>query len=514
MTSPATPSKNIFLRWALLLLVLFLGAALQYIVFERVMGKRELAAWKKEMRAKGEKFTLEELEIPKIPKEGNGACELLSAISELNLLTETCPLPSNIPSIRFIAPGRVISLLDFDNLEKIFSPSSRSDLFRKTLPTWQELEKEITLGGKALKQAREALRQPYLGVELDYKKGLRPNIRHVNITRYLAQWLSASAIHYLHQGDFDKVLEDIESTALLSRFLKNDRVLLSKLVRIAIGSMGLYTTWQALQAPDWNEAQLQKLQQIWQSTSFIDDLPKALEMERIMGTSAIEEFRRSNKGLNSFLTSWNGTGSSPGSSYKEFFRESVDILYTTSWRMLWSEQDELRLSQIWQKNLEGARAAIAAKSWLKGQPVFKQAETLVAPSSAYNRLKHPFTYTMETLLDHAVLNCMRYEVQREMTVTAIALKRYYLKFKKYPATLQELVPTYLSDLPIDYMDGKPLRYYLNSDGSFTLYSIGEDGVDYHGDPAPKDKMSAPPFNGLDIVWPARATKKEIETFKP
>ena len=494
MTSPATPSKNVFLRWALLLLVLFLGAALQYIVFERVMGKRELKAWKEEMRSKGEKFTLEELEIPKIHKEGNGADELLAAMSELNLLRETCPLPGYIPSIRFIAPapGRGISLLDFDNLEKIFSPSSGSDLFRKTSPTWQELEKEITLGSKALKQARKALRRPYLGVELDYKKGFNLLVPQVGKTRNLAQWLSASAIHYLHQGNLDKVLEDIESIALLSRFLKDDRVLVCQFERISIGSMGLDATWQALQAPGWNEAQLQKLQQIWQSTSFIDDLPKTLEMERIAGASVIEKSRRSNENL----------------------RRWKDYLYVTAWRMLWSDQDELRFLQIKQKELDGTRAAIAAKSWSKGQLFFKQTEILTIPSSAYDRLKHPLTYILSSAPGTDILNCMRYEVQREMTVTAIALKRYHLRFKKYPATLQELVPTYLSALPIDYMDGKPLRYYLNSDGSFTLYSIGEDGVDDHGDPTPKAKISLTPFDSLDIVWPARATKKEIKEYKP
>ncbi len=521
--TPRTPSKNIFLRWALLLSVLLAGAILQYVVFERVKGKRELAAWKEEMRAKGEKFTLEELKISKIPKEDNGTTDLLSAASELKLLNNTSPLIDYgaFPLARFTAPGHVMSFLDLDDLKKCFDPSSHQDLYRKTSPTWQELEKEIVLGSKILKKANEALKRSYLGVELDYKKGVYLLMPHISNVGNLRSWLSASASYHLHQGDLDKVLEDIESITLLSRFLKDDRLLISQLVRIANGSVGLNVTWQALQAPGWSDAQLQKLQQIWQSADLdlLGDSPKTFEAERIIyGVWAFEELRHSNKGLNAFLNPWTGSSTASSSSYEEFFREWLDTLYATCWRTIWADQDELRYLQILQKHLEATRKMIVNKSWSKGQPLLKEADTLATPTNAYDRLKHPFSGSIVPAMHHAILKCIKYEIQREMTVAAIALKRYRLKFGKYPASLQELVPNYLSDLPIDYIDGKPLRYLLNPDGTFTLYSIGEDGVDDHGNSTSKSISYSynPPcgfFEGLDIVWPSRATIEEIGRMK-
>ena len=55
------------------------------------------------------------------------------------------------------------------------------------------------------------------------------------------------------------------------------------------------------------------------------------------------------------------------------------------------------------------------------------------------------------------------------------------------------------------MNGQDLRYRSNNDGSFTLYSVAEDGVDDGGDPSSADSSSSKqltrPWMGRDWVWP-------------
>jgi hypothetical protein len=80
---------------------------------------------------------------------------------------------------------------------------------------------------------------------------------------------------------------------------------------------------------------------------------------------------------------------------------------------------------------------------------------------------------------------------------AIAIQRHRLKHGRVPESLAKLVPEYLLEVPIDYMTGGPLLFAVNPDGSFSLYSAGEDGHDNDG-------------LGDDVVWPqaglpARAT---------
>jgi len=121
-------------------------------------------------------------------------------------------------------------------------------------------------------------------------------------------------------------------------------------------------------------------------------------------------------------------------------------------------------------------------------------------------------------LDRAIHAATRCETQREMTVAAIALKRYQLRTGKLPPNLEALIPEFLPVLPIDYMDGKPFRYHPNVDGTFALYSVGEDGKDDGGDPNPvqtwkKSLSSFWSWDARDVVWPIPATPEEVTAYE-
>jgi hypothetical protein len=116
-----------------------------------------------------------------------------------------------------------------------------------------------------------------------------------------------------------------------------------------------------------------------------------------------------------------------------------------------------------------------------------------APAYPYPDFSRAYFTTMKNLTLH------------EMVITAIALKRYELRHGKPPASLAALMPDFLAAPPIDLMDGQPLRYRVRSDGSFVLYSVGEDGQDEGGDPSTVDSdtdwKNQPPWAGRDWVWP-------------
>jgi hypothetical protein len=62
---------------------------------------------------------------------------------------------------------------------------------------------------------------------------------------------------------------------------------------------------------------------------------------------------------------------------------------------------------------------------------------------------------------------------------AVALERYRRDHGHWPKTLESLVPNYLSAVPTDPRDSKPLRYKRRADG-VVVYSIGPDGTDDGG----------------------------------
>jgi len=94
----------------------------------------------------------------------------------------------------------------------------------------------------------------------------------------------------------------------------------------------------------------------------------------------------------------------------------------------------------------------------------------------------------------------------------VALKRYRLRHGQWPQSLAVLVPDFATRPPPDLMDGRQLRYRLEPDGSFTLYSVGQDGQDNGGNPTPAfsgtQYQNQSCWEGRDWVWP-RAAKISI-----
>jgi hypothetical protein len=108
------------------------------------------------------------------------------------------------------------------------------------------------------------------------------------------------------------------------------------------------------------------------------------------------------------------------------------------------------------------------------------------------------------------------ESRRRLVVTAIALERFRGRHGAYPKALQELVPKLLQSPPVDFMDGKPLRYQLTDDGHFVLYSVGLDCVDDGGNVRRRwrrDPYGLPSYDApaaFDLVWPRPASAVEIK----
>jgi hypothetical protein len=108
---------------------------------------------------------------------------------------------------------------------------------------------------------------------------------------------------------------------------------------------------------------------------------------------------------------------------------------------------------------------------------------------------------------------MAAEAQRSVLLAAVALKRFSLAHGHHPDSLGELIPRYLSEVPVDWMDGQPIRYRRVAQDDFVLWSIGNDG-DEGGDAIPpKPRKHYYWTYGRDWVWPSCATEEEIRKFE-
>jgi hypothetical protein len=71
---------------------------------------------------------------------------------------------------------------------------------------------------------------------------------------------------------------------------------------------------------------------------------------------------------------------------------------------------------------------------------------------------------------HAYMRC---------TLAAIAAERYRLAEGRWPETLEQLTPRYLTDVPRDPFDGQPIRYRRLDEG-VVIYSVDRDREDNGG----------------------------------
>jgi hypothetical protein len=132
-------------------------------------------------------------------------------------------------------------------------------------------------------------------------------------------------------------------------------------------------------------------------------------------------------------------------------------------------------------------------------------ETAMSP---YDRMRFALTPELFPALSKAFQRAWIAQTTAELATTAIAIKRFELQNGKLLCRLEELVPDFLSRLPIDYMDGECLNYCIDCD-SFLLYSVGIDGKNDGGDSSSPTGGNPNFQNGRDLVWPQPASEAEI-----
>lgn len=83
------------------------------------------------------------------------------------------------------------------------------------------------------------------------------------------------------------------------------------------------------------------------------------------------------------------------------------------------------------------------------------------------------------------------ETENALLTTLLALRAFRLEHGTYPATLNELVPTYLKRVPVDPFALSGALRYRRTGKAFVLYSVGPDGKDDGGKPIFDPSMSTP-----------------------
>jgi hypothetical protein len=479
------------LKTLLVLVAIFLLPTL-WLVVSHFLAKHALERYKAQLRAAGEKLTVDELLPPRIPPEQNGAKLFLQFIPYLHsegVLSSNPP-----PAMRGVPPNKAIIGWQQPYIVSVSAGGFGNSLITNT---WNDIDLELKKAAPGLELLHQAAARPAFNLEVDYHNSAAP-LTNLGSLKAAIVLLSDAGVSDLHRGDTPSAVTNVHSLLVLVDQTKDERLLISQLVRIGMAVIASSPQWELLQATNLTDPELSLLQHDWESMELVPPLENSFKMDRIYSLGEIDRLRTSNSPSASIGLE-NSLGARGSFSVFDYMKDlgaigsraASDII----WRVCWSYDDALR-------TLQATQVAVETVRQIKTNGFFNNAlaeqdrkiKALGLHNRTNNWLRTRFNNNFLSLFDstpfttgRTINRLLRIESTRRVTIIAIALKRYQLRHGTLPANLSALSPEFLSEIPSDPTDGQHLIYEPNPDGTFTLYS-------------------------MIWVWPQPATPEETEQY--
>lgn len=498
-------------RTIFLLLVLGLLTAL---VTEHWRGQFALARWKRELTAKGEILEARQL----WPRASEANAEFSNRLTQVtaNLRGSLSDYAGQISGIVMEPTGQFRRGSQEPRPSRLLHGEDSTN-------TWQNLNDLLVQNERSLRSLRELMKQPSPSMGGNIAKALEePWIPNLVGIRLGAQIQHAAALDDLHRDDYEKAVQDLATLMAFTRVYEQDPSLVNFMIRMAIVGLSVDVCWDALQADGWTEPQLAALQAAClQLDQILPQMPRTMESERLYRVFNYQWLRSHSyqAWVDRYRELCQGFGveqlcPATASPLRQWVSHPI-------WSFAWADQEELAYLVQAQREIAVLREAGERRSWLWLQAqIAIQRKEYHRPAAAWRfygelpvidhisevigsphprELAYPFPdFTRAWCITLGNLT------RQELVMTAIALKRYALRHGQSPDRLADLVPGFLSTVPTDLMDGKPLRYRLNADGSFLLYSVGanlrDDGGDFAPEPTEDQRRSLSAWTGRDWVW--------------
>ena len=362
-------------------------------------------------------------------------------------------------------------------VQTTFTPASLREVADDVLAALARFEPE-------LREIEEAVRRPHSRFPVHFDEAFDALLPHIGYLKGFNQTFAARAKARLVRGEREAAFADVLTGLRLADALEEEPFLISFLVRVAQSAIATQAAREGLVDRAWTEPQLAALQEVFAARDFHSHLIHAMQGERIAANLTFEMTLRRPEALRESLEGVTDA--------ENTLPTSLLIAATYAPRGL------LRRNQIAINRGHGQLIAnLRAPDWPQGLAgrdldrvdAFFNHGPLgpVTPHNIMARLLLP-------AVNKADAKAARATVVARLAGVACALERHRLRTGEYPATLAELVPALLPDVPRDPMDGRPLRYRRRDDGQFDLWSVGLNGRDDGG-------LIPPEQDAGDWVWP-------------
>ncbi len=324
---------------------------------------------------------------------------------------------------------------------------------------------------------------------IDMRGGFSVELPHLAGLRAVSRELVVDALHWGQLGEHEKAVDSLLAIIPVANSLENEPILISMFVRIACVGIVVGNTEWLLNHVELNDAALIRLQKGFEKQSLRLRESMVLNRpfigEQVIGLSVSGSFLyiQPNSELESRVASM-----IPLQQFSIPVESEHIVSQVIFDRMTICEDNH------WVRYLEemGNEKGYASLSY-------------IAPMS------------MILLPDIGRSNEPQFRIitQLDCAATAIAVERFRLENGELPDSLDDLVPVYLDQVPVDGFSavGEPINYRIQEDGEFVVYSIGRDLEDDLGEELERwahdgDYTFTLPIEKVPWLGPAQVDEKD------
>jgi hypothetical protein len=335
----------------------------------------------------------------------------------------------------------------------------------------------VEMNSDALAKMREAIQLPESRYPVDYTPGPGTLLLHLGKLKRLAIIVSYKSFLASELDDTTNAVTEIKNMVAMAQTLDQEPDMIAQLVRIALIAIAENSLDHCLNVNSLNESELAGLASAFSQAEKTNLMGQALLGELAINTPVFQLVRSRSKSAVELVEGAQQVG--------RFSTHALDSWLIHEPRFFraigfW-DCDLLYYLDVMETNI--ALVRFAPPQNLAAADNFKKAEKEVEQNHYY------LSKLFVTALSSAVTKEANNFAYLRTSITAIAVERFRLAHGRLPENLNELVPQFLSAVPIDPFDGQPLRYHRLAKG-YVIYSIGSDDHDDGGREKPADWKSS------------------------
>ena len=361
--------------------------------------------------------------------------------------------------------------------------------------------------GQDLEQLREALDRPEDVYPFDWKEGPGMLLPQLSKLKMFSIYACLSATHHAYRGNGDASYLDCRLALRLAETGDWDGMI-NRLVQAAQISYLMVGIHAAQDRHSWNEAQWNAMLASLETFNMVQHAPEILRKERALlfpwlkaGING-DPFGK----LSTLYLLGSGAGTLDGSGLSPLppVYRSLAGPHLQAW---YARQLSLMLKAFSQR----------IDQW---EDLVQQADQHPWSRLLPTAFDEDESHERDGLLARVLLPSMgssfrklfRAQVIMDICSVSMHLERYYLHHQAYPTKLEELVPSWIPEIPLDPMTQAPFKYKRLEGDGFEIYSVGWNGRDDQGI---SSKSGGYFLEGLpdDLLWRVEGSSVKLPILK-